>query len=203
MARPRSDIAPRILAAARERFLYDGVDGASLRAIAKEAGTSIGMVYYYFPTKDDLFVAAIEEVYGKLLDDLARALAPDAPVEERLRRMYERFGAASETELMTVRMLAREALVSSKRLERILARFTQGHIPLILRALADGVASGELGAHHPPIVMMMATMSLAILPQVVRRMMGGLPPFVGVPDGASLARALVEILQHGLAAKRQ
>src|SRR6185436_4632896 len=111
MARPRSDIAPRILAAARERCLYDGVDGASLRAIAKEAGTSIGMVYYYFPTKDDLFVAAIEEVYGKLLDDLARALAPDAPVEERLRRMYERFGAASETELMTVRMLAREALV--------------------------------------------------------------------------------------------
>ena len=32
MARPRSDIAPRILHAARERFLAEGVDGASLRA---------------------------------------------------------------------------------------------------------------------------------------------------------------------------
>ena len=45
MARPRSDIEPRIVHAARRRFLKEGVDGASLRTIAKDAGTSIGMVY--------------------------------------------------------------------------------------------------------------------------------------------------------------
>jgi AcrR family transcriptional regulator len=45
MARPASDIAPRIVHAARERFLFEGVDGASLRNIAKDAGTNIGMVY--------------------------------------------------------------------------------------------------------------------------------------------------------------
>ena len=32
MARPRSDVGPRIVHAARERFLKEGVDGASLRA---------------------------------------------------------------------------------------------------------------------------------------------------------------------------
>jgi AcrR family transcriptional regulator len=37
--------------------LGDGVDGASLREIAREAGTNIGMVVYYFATKDDLFLA--------------------------------------------------------------------------------------------------------------------------------------------------
>jgi AcrR family transcriptional regulator len=198
MARPRSDIAPRVLAAARARFLADGVDGASLRGIAKDAHTSIGMVYYYFPSKDDLFLAVVEEVYGRLLDDLARALAEGAPVAVRLARMYARFGAASEDELRTVRMLAREALVSSKRLERVLERFTKGHIPLVLSTLADGVQSGELASGTPPIVMMMATMSLAILPQVVRRMMAGMPPFVGVPDGDALARALAGVLLHGL-----
>jgi len=200
MARPRSDIAPRILAAARARFFTDGVDGASLRGIAKDARTSIGMVYYYFPTKDDLFLAVVEEVYGKLLDDLARALAPDAPVAERLQRMYERFGDASEVELLTLRMLAREALVSSKRLERVVERFTKGHIPLVLALLAEGVENGELSKDVPPIIMMMAVMSLAILPQVVRRMVGGLPPFLGVPDGANLARALSGVLMHGLSA---
>ncbi len=203
MARPRSDIAPRILAAARARFFTDGVDGASLRGIAKDARTSIGMVYYYFPTKDDLFLAVVEEVYGKLLDDLARALAPDAPVAERLQRMYERFGDATEVELLTLRMLAREALVSSKRLERVLERFTKGHIPLVLSLLADGVANGELAKDVPPIVMMMAVMSLAILPQVVRRMVGGFPPFLGVPDGTTLARALSGVLMHGLASARR
>ena len=62
MARPRSDIQKRIVLAARTRFLADGVDGASLRHIARAARTSIGMVYYYFPTKDDLFLAVVEEL---------------------------------------------------------------------------------------------------------------------------------------------
>jgi AcrR family transcriptional regulator len=44
MARPRSDIRPRLLASARARFLREGVDGASLRSIAKDAATNIGMV---------------------------------------------------------------------------------------------------------------------------------------------------------------
>ena len=46
MARPRGDIAPRILHAARKRFLVEGVDGASLRAIARDARTNKGMIYY-------------------------------------------------------------------------------------------------------------------------------------------------------------
>ena len=74
MPRPRSDLAPRILAAARTRILHEGVDGASLRQIAADAGTTIGMIYYYFPTKDDVFLAVVEDVYEKLLVDVERAL---------------------------------------------------------------------------------------------------------------------------------
>ena len=76
MARPRSDISERIRDAACERFLADGVDGASLRAIATKAKTSIGMVYYYYPSKEELFFAVVEETYSKLVADLGRALAP-------------------------------------------------------------------------------------------------------------------------------
>jgi TetR/AcrR family transcriptional regulator len=90
MPRPRSDIAPRILKAARARFLSDGVDGASLRSIASEAGTSIGMVYYYFATKDELFFGVVEELYEKLLRDVELAIAPDVPVRERVERLYTR-----------------------------------------------------------------------------------------------------------------
>src|SRR5688500_17270312 len=123
MPRPKSDIGSRIIDAARRRFLLEGVDGASLRAIAKDAGTSIGMIYYYHPTKDDLFMAVVDQVYGGLLEDLSRALAPDAPVEERLSRMYLRFARMSEDELTTVRMIVREALLASPRLDRVIERF--------------------------------------------------------------------------------
>ena len=198
MARPRSDIAPRILAAARTRFLVDGVDGASLRAIAREAGTSIGMVYYYFPTMDDLFLAVVEEVYAKLLDDLGRALAPDAPVDARLRRMYERFGALSDDEVQTIQMLAREALVSSKRLDKVVERFVQGHVPLILATLAEGVTDGVLASHPLPL-MLVATMALGLLPQIVRRMVGDrMLPFAGMPPGSWLADQLAGILLQGI-----
>src|SRR6185295_5828153 len=70
MARPPTDIRQRILGAARARFLAEGVDGASLREIARDAKTTIGMVSYYFPAKDDLFLAVVEEVYAVLLGDL-------------------------------------------------------------------------------------------------------------------------------------
>ena len=73
MARPRSDIAQRIVSAAAERFLHDGVDGASLRRIAQAAGTNLGMVYYYFPSKDDLFLAVVERHYAPLSQALIAA----------------------------------------------------------------------------------------------------------------------------------
>ena len=113
MARPRSDIQPRIVRAARARFLESGVDGASLRTIAHDAGTNVGMVFYYFPTKDHLFLAVIEEVYAKLLDDLGAVLAGGAPVRDRLEQVFARIGRASAEELAVVRLVAREALLSS------------------------------------------------------------------------------------------
>ena len=72
--------------AARARFLARGRRrrvAAQHRAATR--GTSIGMVYYYFPTKDDLFLAVVEEVYAKLLSDLSRDLAADVAPEQRLR----------------------------------------------------------------------------------------------------------------------
>src|SRR5215204_2806001 len=105
MPRPRSDIAPRILHAARARFLSDGVDGASLRGIASDARTSIGMVYYYFASKDELFFAVVEALYEKLLKDIEAAIAPDVPVPERIERLYLRVARLSDEELLVMRLI--------------------------------------------------------------------------------------------------
>src|SRR3954462_10208335 len=112
MARPKSDIEPRILAAARARFLSDGVDGASLRGIASDGGTSIGMVYYYFATKDDLFFGVVEQLYQGLLQDIELAITPDVPMRERVERLYARIARLSDEELLVLRLVLREALTS-------------------------------------------------------------------------------------------
>jgi AcrR family transcriptional regulator len=200
MARPRTDIAPRILRAARERFLDKGVDGSSLRAVAKDAGTSIGMIYYYFPTKDDLFFAVVEQTYEKVLADLEQALARDVPLEARLVRLYERLAAASAEEVDTLRLVVRDALLGSPRFDRLVERFLRGHVPLVLSTLLEGVQSGALARRHP-MVLMLATLTLAGPPQVVRRAIGNRFVVPGAPAGKELARELVDVLLHGIAAR--
>ncbi len=200
MARPASDIAPRIIAAARARFLAEGVDGASLRAIASDARTSIGMVYYYFPTKDDLFFAVIEEIYSALVADLQRALAPDVRVEERVRRLYCRFGEMSELETTTLRLIMREILVSNDRLGRLLQRFQRGHIPLALAMLRDGMQDGTLAPDLPPLLAAVITFVVGAAPQFLLQRAGAHLPAGGIPRGPELADLLVRILLHGIGA---
>ncbi|HEY8945575.1 MAG TPA: TetR/AcrR family transcriptional regulator [Polyangiaceae bacterium] len=197
MARPKGDIDKRILHAARARFLIEGVDGAALRAIAKDARTSIGMIYYYFPTKDDLFLAVVEEVYERLLADLVVALAPDRPVRERIQRLYERIGRLDDEELLVMRLVVREALISSVRLERILSRFQRGHLPLVFRTVADGLADGTLDGRRHPLLLVGALLGMGAAPQILKRVFG--PRLFPDLDGETFVEQLVEVLFGGIA----
>lgn len=201
MARPRSDIQPRILRAAAERFLHDGVDGASLRQIAREAGTSVGMVTYYFPTKDDLFTAVVEEKYRALLDDVSRALAPDAPFEAQVERLYRRFAALDDEEFRVLRMVLREALVASPRMPVLLQRFSVGHVPVVFQAVLRAAAGGELRGGVHPAAAVVSALALGLAPQVLYRLVApALPSDLPIPTPTEVADEMRDVLLHGLGA---
>jgi AcrR family transcriptional regulator len=191
MPRTRSNIAPRIVHAARARFLREGVDGASLRAIADDAGTSIGMVYYYFTTKDDLFFAVVEETYERLLADMTRALDPTLEPVERMRRLYRRVGAIDDHEAQIVRLVIREVLVSSRRLDRLLRRFQRGHFPIVLKTIADGMATGTIRDDVPPMLVLVVAIAVGAIPQFVLQHVA--PKLRG-----PLADQLIELLWRGI-----
>ncbi len=184
--------------AARKRFLDSGVDGASLRQIARDADTNIGMIYYYFPTKDDLFLAVVEEVYEVLLLDLERALSGGATFAERVEAMYVRIGSLSNLELEVVRLVVREALASSTRLERLLERFKRGHVPIVFQTVADGIQEGSIDPRHHPVAIVMSTLALGVAPQLMRRIARSHLPVTGLPEGPAFARSLVSILLSGV-----
>jgi AcrR family transcriptional regulator len=202
VARPRTDIQPRIVHAARARFLAEGVDGASLRTIAADAGTNIGMVFYYFPTKDDLFLAVVEEVYAKLLADVARALEGGGALRERLKGAFVRLGTASDEELSVVRLVVREVLLSSERFARIFARVQRGHLALFVATVADGVRSGELDETIAPQLLLIATFAMGAIPQLIRRASGDRPPFAGLPAPEALADASLTLLFRAIGQRR-
>jgi AcrR family transcriptional regulator len=78
-----------ILEVATHEFADKGLAGARIDAIAAATRTSKRMIYYYFGSKDGLYLAVLEEAYGRMrqieadlhLDDLAPMAA--------LRRLVE------------------------------------------------------------------------------------------------------------------
>ncbi|SAL83470.1 TetR family transcriptional regulator [Caballeronia arvi] len=55
----------RILEAATEQFAKFGLAGARVDAIAAAAGTNERMLYYYFESKEGLYVAVLEAMYAR------------------------------------------------------------------------------------------------------------------------------------------
>lgn len=200
MGRPRSDLRAQLLTAARTHFLALGVDGTSLRAVAEDAHTSIGLLRYYFPSKDQLFLAVVEETYVRVLESLEAALDPQQPVAERVRALYRRLGTLGPDELAIVRLVIREALTSPPRLERLIERFRRGHLPLVFALVRDGLASRQFDASLAPALIAAVLMVLGgPAQQLLRFGRGRLPQTEDVPEGQALADALSEVLLKALA----
>lgn len=53
----------RILESAVTRFSGHGLDGASIREIARDADVSLAMVHHYFGSKDELYRTCIDAMY--------------------------------------------------------------------------------------------------------------------------------------------
>jgi AcrR family transcriptional regulator len=202
MARPRTDISPRILSAAALRFSQAGVEAASLRSIAKDAGTSVGMVYYYFPTKDDLFFAVVEDVYAKLLEDMAAALGTEGTLEQRIRAFYTRLGALSPEERRVLRLVAHEAVAGSARFLGLVERFKRGHVALVFQLVAEGLGAGAFRADVHPFVIVASIFALGTMPQVVLQVAGDHLPMAPKLSQEVLVSQLTKALFHGVNAPR-
>lgn len=73
----RPDTKTRIICAAEEVVLRDGVARLTLEAAAAEAGLSKGGVLYHFPTRDALVSAMVEEIIEEFDRDIDRHLEGD------------------------------------------------------------------------------------------------------------------------------
>lgn len=90
----------RIIDAARDRFMRDGYERATVRAIAADAGVDVAMVYYFFDNKEGLFSASALTGPEHPLHQLAALLdeGPDDVGPRLVRRFLEHWdnGAAFE-----------------------------------------------------------------------------------------------------------
>lgn len=72
----------RILEAAIAEFTAKGLDGARVDEIAARAGANKRMLYAYFGAKEELWLAALEAVYGAMRAEESRLDVEHLPPEE-------------------------------------------------------------------------------------------------------------------------
>jgi AcrR family transcriptional regulator len=137
-----------ILRAAISVFATNGYAGARVDAISKAARTTDRMIYYYFGSKNALFVAALETVYQELGDaesalDLSGLSAQDS-LRAIIRFTWNHY--LSHPELLT--LLNNENLLKGRHVTRS-KRVKELSFPL-LSILADVYSRGvREGAFRP------------------------------------------------------
>jgi AcrR family transcriptional regulator len=132
----RDEKVGEIVAAAEQRLQEGGYESLSVAAIARELGIAQNAIYWYFPSKDHLFVAALE---GMLRDIVARKPTRDVDEVERILWFTDQFRALSDL---------RGAMHERARNSQVVADFVdelEAHLSRMLsNALSDHVPEAEL-----------------------------------------------------------
>ncbi len=164
----------RLLAAAAEEFGRAGLERASVDAISLAAGYGKGTVYNYFPSKEELFLAVVQEASAQ-----AGSPSPanhDAQARERLRAVLAGFCAWAGRHDALARVLVRECLMGTPGLyPRVIGAEAPltGDLEAIVRA---GAASGELRGDVPADVLALAIAGLTDLALARHWASGGTRP---------------------------
>ena len=140
--RPSGQAATRdnILRAAIDIFAKNGFAGGRVEEISKAANSTDRMIYYYYGSKEDLFVAVLETIYKELGDAEAALDLSGLDAEQALRQIirftWDHYRA--HPEMLT--LLSNENLHRGKHLARS-KRVKDLSFPLI-SILSDVLARG-------------------------------------------------------------
>jgi AcrR family transcriptional regulator len=77
-----------ILQAMLELVAERGFHGAPMSLVAKRAGASAGIIYHYFPSKDELIRALYVHIKAKMGKFLVEGKVADMPAEQAFKRVW-------------------------------------------------------------------------------------------------------------------
>ena len=102
---PEPNAKERLLETAIDMFAEKGYAGTSVREIVEQAGVSKPVLYYYFKSKEGLFLAILEMAENLQKELLARVLESAGNVLERLLLLYRRIYAGIDEKRNLYKMI--------------------------------------------------------------------------------------------------
>jgi AcrR family transcriptional regulator len=88
----------RLMRAASKVFACKGMQQASIDEVAEEAGYTKGAFYANFRSKDELFLAMLDERFGERIEEVERAFASEESPPEQARHAAGDFARATRAD---------------------------------------------------------------------------------------------------------
>ena len=133
-----------IIAVATREFAEKGLAGARIDVIAEAMRTSKRMIYYYFGSKEGLYVRVLEEAYRRIREIEAGLHLEDLPPEDALRKLvaftvdYQLANPDFIRLVMTENIHRGEYLAQSKLIQKLNVPAIEGLRRVYERGVAEG-----------------------------------------------------------------
>ncbi|WP_020106610.1 TetR/AcrR family transcriptional regulator [Nocardia sp. 348MFTsu5.1] len=147
----------KLLDATIEIMLDEGYAAATSRRVAEKAGVQRAMVYYYFPTMDDLYLAVLRRGYEANMEAQREALASEKPLHALWEMTVDPRGSRLTTEFMALgahREPIREELAAGAE------QFREAQVEALAEMVRD-YAEGE-GLHAEVVSVVLASIGRTI-----------------------------------------
>jgi AcrR family transcriptional regulator len=112
----------QILAAAMACFARQGYHATSMDDVVRESGLSVGAIYSYFPSKEDLFLALSDDRADKSLAYMNELFRRPGPMAEKSREAVDYFFRLLSDDLIPLARVSVEFLSEAAKSERIKER---------------------------------------------------------------------------------
>jgi AcrR family transcriptional regulator len=152
-----------ILEVATREFAEKGLAGARIDAIAEAMRTSKRMIYYYFGSKEGLYLRVLEESYRRIRQIESEAHLDDLPPEDALRRLVGHTVDYQWAHPEFVRLVQNENMHRAEYLaqSKMIRKLNVPAIDSLARIVARGQKAGVFRAGLDPIDLHMSISALS------------------------------------------
>lgn len=149
----RSATKEKIIAAGLQVFAYRGLAATSIQDIASLAGISIGLMYHYYKSKEELFTDLVDMTLQAAAESTERMfnsdLSPADQISTFSKEVIDSIAENDEMSKMYLLMIHHTLAVEAP--EKKLAMRAKGFAPLdhVKRSILAGQALGEVRSGDP------------------------------------------------------
>ncbi len=139
-----------IISAARKRFAHYGFSKATMDEIAVDVDMGKASLYYYFPTKESLFQAVLNEELNEFLIEMESILATDMPASSKLVELVKK-RLEFFRQSLNLGSLSYHTFNDTNQLKRkFFSDLESKELALINRILSEGKSNGEFEKRIDP-----------------------------------------------------